>query len=252
MKRRAFLASGGAVTLTAVSGCLDSGGQDDDNKPASTPGPPGTPRPFDVDSFETTTTNGVDVPLAPVEVTYNWHYFDEARFVDARGQTSYNRSHIEGAVLSPAPDGPQNDPDPVADWPTDTRIVAYCGCPHHLSSMRAASLIKNGYENVAVIDEGFTEWQRRGYPMAGSNVDLRPPAYEISGQTDAAYAGESAWAFHDPTGQREATPIDSDGSYRLELKFADISEDSPIRVTTPEYEIERSLGELTGSVVTGQ
>lgn len=235
MNRRAFLASG---AVAAVAGCL---GSDDSINREST---------F-VDDFETTTTDGVAVPLAPIETTYEWYQNDEARFVDARGQTSYERSHVEGAVLSPAPEGPRNGPDPVDDWSMDTRIVAYCGCPHHLSSMRAATLIENGYRNVAVIDEGFTEWQRRGYPMAGSNVDLRPPSYEIHGQTAQEYVGESAWAFHDPTGQREATPIEADGSYRMELKFADISEDSPIRVTTPEYEIERPLGELTGGVVMG-
>ena len=232
MKRRAFLASGG---VAAVAGCL--GGYDKNQSSF-------------VDDFETTTTNGYEVPLAPVETTYEWFQNDEVRFADARGRTSYEASHVEGAVLSTARSDFEGGP--VSEWSKDTTIVAYCGCPHHLSSIRASTLIENGFENVAVIDEGFWTWYERGYPVAGTDVENRPASYEIRGQTAREYAGESAWAFHDPTGQREATPIEGDGSYTMELKFADISEDAPIRVTTPEYEIERTIGDLTDSVVTGQ
>jgi len=233
MKRRAFLASG---AVAALAGCL--GGGDSTNNQSSF-----------VDDFETTTTNGYEIPLAPVETTHEWYQNDEARFADARGRTSYEASHVEGAVLSTAQSGFEGDP--VAEWSKDTTIVAYCGCPHHLSSIRASTLIEKGYENVAVIDEGFWTWYDRGYPVAGTDVQNRPASYEISGQTDATYAGESAWAFHDPTGQREATPIESDGSYSMELKFADVSADSPIRVTTPGYEVEYPLGDLTDGVVAG-
>lgn len=44
-----------------------------------------------------------------------------------------------------------------------------------------------------------------------------------------------AWAWHDRTGQREAAPIDDDGTYTLELHFSEVTPDSTIAVETPGY-----------------
>lgn len=242
MNRRTFLAAGFAATAgtAGLAGCLGSitGGDSDGS---SNPDP---------DSFETVERDGVQVPLAPIDVVYRW-YTDEnepARMVDARSRTAYDAAHIEGAVLSSAPDGVENDP--VADWPKGDRIICYCGCPHHLSSMRAASLIQDGYENVMVIDEGFGAWRDAGYPMAGSDVEDRPEPQTIRGRTDATFAGEDAWARHEPSGQMEATAIGSDGGYELVLKFVDVDADSIIAIETPEYRFDAPLGELVGEVVT--
>jgi rhodanese-related sulfurtransferase len=249
MKRRTFLAG----SLVAATGCLGRGSSTDGS--GSTDGYPpktfeNTPakREIDTSSFETLEVNGVEVPLAPIEVTHYWYMRHEARFVDARGPTQYENSHILGAALSTAPDGGQSDP--VDDWPKGDRIVCYCGCPHHLSSLRAANLIQNGYENVYVIDEGFWEWYERGYPMAGTEVKNRPKSYEIRGRTAAKFAGETVWAWHDASGQREAAPIGEGGEYSLHLKFFDVTLDSVIRVETPSYAVEAPLRELTTGPVT--
>lgn len=231
--RRSALA--GSAALLGLGGCL--GGAGSSTEPTAT------------DSFERITVEGTEVPLAPVDATYAWYREDAARFADARGERSYRQSHVEGAVWSPAPDGRASDP--VASWPTDARVVCYCGCPHHLSSLRAAHLIDEGYEDVYVIDEGFWEWDDRGYPVAGTNVDVSPALREIRGVTDASHAGESAWAWHEPTGQREATPIDDAGAYRLELRFTDVTLESPILVETPAYRVRAPLGDLLDTTVTG-
>lgn len=162
------------------------------------------------------------MPLAPISATYYWYARHEARFADARSQAQYERSHVLGAVLSPATNGGSN-PDPVEDWPKEDRIVCYCGCPHHLSSMRAAALISNGYENIFVIDGGFWAWQDRGYPMAGSETTSRPKLRTIRGRTRPEFAGRTAWVPHEPTDQCEATAIASGGSYHLEIIFVDIT-----------------------------
>ncbi|ESP89631.1 rhodanese-like domain-containing protein [Candidatus Halobonum tyrrellensis] len=230
--RRSFAA--GSVTL--LGGCLGGSGTSDSEETSD-------------GGFERITVEGTGVPLVPVDTVHEWYEDDAARFADARGERAYDRSHVEGAVWSPAPDGRPSDP--VAEWPTDARIVCYCGCPHHLSSLRASTLIDDGYEEVYVIDEGFWEWTDRGYPVAGANVDVRPELREISGVTDAAHAGETAWARHEPTGQREATAIDDAGEYHLELRFTDVTADSTIRVETPEYRVRAPLGDLVGTTVTG-
>ena len=264
LNRRSFLAATCTAGLASAAGCLGIMGSDPegpkkgDDLPADPDPQDGLPPEFDqqpdernidTSSYATTRESGVDVPLAPIKDVYYWYARGEARFVDARSSAAYRDSHIYGAVLSPAPNG-RGGNDPVSSWPKGDRIVAYCACPHHLSSMRASTLIQNGYENVYVIDEGYREWFANNYPIAGGSNSL-PPLQVIEGRTDPAYAGEEAWARHHASGQREVTNIAEDGSYKLQLTFADVTDTSPIAVETPEYTIEAPLGELTAGTVTG-
>ena len=271
MNRRTFLASTGTVTLTGIAGCLGTF-TDDTTSSSGTVGPThgddlpadGNPndgyppafeqtpdqRSIDPASFNTVDRDGTIVSLVPIDVAYYWYARGEARFADTRGSTSYNRSHIYGAVLSTAPDGLETN-DPITAWPKPDRIVCYCACPNHMSSLRAASLLSAGYEEVYAIEEGYTEWQNREFPMAGENVESRPNMRIIEGKSDAQYAGETAWARHEPTGQQEATAIADDGTYTLELRFTEVTAESTIVVETPEYRVEAPLGDLTTGVVTG-
>lgn len=202
MNRRGYLTVCGTL-CGGLAGC--SGNSKDSSEGTAGPARDGYPpesgttptdRTIDTSAFETTTVEGVDVPLAPIDATHHWYRGRAARFVDARGQAQYDRSHITGAVLSPAPDGTGDDP--VEAWPTDDRIVCYCGCPHHLSSLRAASLIENGYGQVYVIDEGFWEWQDRGYPISGEED------FDRTGSTANFWADSSRIRWPDGVGMARA------------------------------------------------
>ena len=273
MERRTFLATGTAA-IAGLAGCLggDDGGSSTTRTTADASGgttaasidpesdghPPAfeeTPdeREIDTDSFDTTEENGVDVPLAPIEATYYWYKRREARFADARGRSAYEESHVYGAVSSPAGNnlgGEGETADPVTEWPKGDRIVCYCGCPHHLSAIRASELINEGYEEVYVIDEGFWEWHDRGYQMAGSNVEGTPEKWVITGRADAE-AGTNAWARHRPSGQREVTDIAADGRYELHLRFHEVGPNSMIEVETPAYTVEGRLKDLASGTVRG-
>ncbi|WP_042665513.1 rhodanese-like domain-containing protein [Haloferax sp. ATB1] len=209
-------------------------------------------RSIDTSSYDTLTREvhdvTVEVPLVPIEDAYYWYARGEARFVDARSETGYDVSHIFGSVLSPAPDG--RTLDPTDDWNEADRVVTYCHCPHHLSSLRAAMLLATGFENVYAIDEGFQAWLDRNYPLAGSDTNRDYTVRTIEGETSRLDAGETAWAFHPQTDQVEATEIESDGSYALELKFVQVDAQSTIQVETPSYAIQAPLGELTSGTVT--
>ena len=272
MNRRTFLAGAGTVSLTGIAGCLGTftesttsssgpvGPTNADDLPTDDNPADGYPpvfdqkpeqRPIDTTSFTTVDRDETTVSLVPIDVAYYWYARGEARFADTRGATSYNRSHIYGAVLSTAPDGLETN-DPIAAWPKTDRIVCYCACPNHMSSLRAASLRSEGYDEVYAIEEGYTEWQKQAYPMAGENIDSRPNVRVIEGKSDTQYAGETVWARHNPTGQREATAIADDGSYHLELRFTDVTDKSTIVVQTPDYRVEAPLGDLTDQIVTGK
>lgn len=276
-RRRAFLATCGAV-LGGTAGCLGDGGTEGSSTPADVEDenpddgyapesfvPEESPDAVDFDpsSFDTVETYGIQVPLVPADVAYNWFQRREARFADARYVKQYTTSHVVGAVLSPAPNGsiPENaesgferDGDPVADWPEGDRIVTYCGCPHHLSSQRAATLLDSGYESVYAIDEGFFEgWQNQDRPTTGGGGGTtQAQIYEVRGETAPADAGQYARVVDADRTQQEAAPIDDDGSYRMELHFSDLSEDSLLTVQTPSYEVTRTLAQVTEGVVTGE
>lgn len=253
MHRRAFLAA--AAGSAALAGC--SG----DRSPASPDPTPddGYPPPFDdlppertVDtgSYETTDRDGVAAPLAPIDDVHYWFRRREARFADARGRRAYRAAHVLGAVNSPAGDAPNAaGEDPVLDWPKGDRVVCYCACPHHLSSIRAASLLRDGYEEVYVLDEGFRAWLDREYPVAGERTAALPPAWTVRGLVDPVHAGATAWARHRPSGQREATRIGDDGAYVLELPFYDVGPESPVTVETPAYRLTAALGKLAHATV---
>jgi rhodanese-related sulfurtransferase len=229
--RRTLLASAG-VALGGVAGCLGGSGGSAEN----------------LGGYDSTTTDGRSVPLAPLSDAFEWYESGRARFVDARSRAAYRRSHVEGAVWSPARDGRERD-DPVAEWAPDTLVVTYCGCPHHLSSMRAAALVDAGYERVAALDEGFWAWQDAGHPVVGGAPNHEPTLRVVEGRTDPSFAGEWAWARHDPSGQREVTPIDADGSYALKVRFADVASGESIRISTPDYELSAPIGSLATNVV---
>lgn len=273
MNRRAFLAASATGTLAATAGCLGLLGssspdinhpgnldtsfnankplpEDDDPADGYPPAREDPPeeRSVDTSQFPVTSTNGERVTLAPIEVVRYWHKRGDARFVDARGLKYYKQAHVYGAVSSPAQRGSEGGG--IAGWGNDDRVVCYCGCPHHLSSIRAAALQKAGFTNVYVIDEGFVPWMQNGYAMRGTEFQT-PQEAVIEGEVDPAYAGEYAWATHVPSGQQEAVPIADDGTFTIHFKFYDLAPDAPIRVQTPAFEVTEPLGDLTNTVVTG-
>jgi cytochrome c oxidase cbb3-type subunit 3/ubiquinol-cytochrome c reductase cytochrome c subunit len=81
--------------------------------------------------------------------------------IDARPQSDYLRSHIQGAVSIPFYDVD----NAVSLLPKDMWIIFYCACPHALSGKAADKLRTAGYDKVAVLDEGLIYWQDKGYPM---------------------------------------------------------------------------------------
>jgi len=232
--RRSYLTTAGCVLAVGLAGCSQ---QTYDGEPANEFG------------YETTETAGVEVPLVPIEDALGWHGDDAALFADARGSEAYESAHIAGAVHSPAPDGASGT-DPVEQRETDTRVVTYCGCPHHLSTQRGASLIGAGYADTYAIDEGFGPWRQNGYPMNGSRVEQIPESYRIDGRTSAGGEDGYAWVWHDLSGQREAAPIESDGTFSVHVQFYDVGLETELRLSVPGGERTAPLAELaTGEVV---
>lgn len=217
MNRRQTLTAGCAALFGSIAGCL---GQDP------------------------------DVPVVATETAYDWFENTDTRFVDARSRAEYEEHRIDGAVLSPADDGLEEN-DPVDEWATDTRIVTYCVCPHALAKGRASSLIDDGYDDVHALDDGLQDWIDQGHPVAGTEVSTALPEYEIRGLSDAGYAGSEVWVREPRTNQREVTTVNEDGSYTMTIHFAGLTDETRLTLEAPDYELEAPLAELTSDTVVG-
>lgn len=144
--------------------------------PPALPGPPAPPRqgPIVINprgrapNFEL--KDDLYVPVDQVKKA-----LDEKRrliIVDARPPSDWLNLHITGAISTP-----YYDPKSLDDIPNDgTWVLAYCGCPHHLSGDVVAALRKRGYEHTAVIDEGIFVWQQRKYPVVAAPALAQPAA----------------------------------------------------------------------------
>ena len=82
--------------------------------------------------------------------------------VDVRAPVEFVKGHIQGAmnVIASAIEG--------ANLPRSGHIIVYCSeptCP--LSARAASTLISDGYQRVALLEGGFGEWQKNGYPLQG-------------------------------------------------------------------------------------
>ncbi|WP_247728517.1 rhodanese-like domain-containing protein [Halovivax limisalsi] len=197
--------------------------------------------------YETITVDGHEIPLVPVETAHDWYEADGTYFLDARSEVAYENSHIEGARLSPA--GRPNFDHPTDDIPLDARIVTYCGCPHHLSSARAAELYDAGYTDVYAIDEGFGGWTDEGYPTVEGSTQQAVRSYTIRGRTDDDFAGEQVWLVDAESGQQYVSEIGADGSFKLSFEFVAVDDDTVVTLELPDRTLERTLGELSASPI---
>jgi cytochrome c oxidase cbb3-type subunit III len=116
-----------------------------------------------------TLREGRYVPVDQVKKALDAH--SRLVIIDARATPDWAMSRIPGAISVPYYQFARLDTLPR----DNTWILAYCACPHHASGVVVDELRKRGFTRTAVIDEGILEWQRRGYPTAGTQPPLPPP-----------------------------------------------------------------------------
>jgi rhodanese-related sulfurtransferase len=93
---------------------------------------------------------------------------DAAVFVDARPQSQYAQGHIRGALSLPWQEVHRYFVETADRLDGPKTIVAYCdGESCDLSHQLALFLKEMGFENVRVLVNGWTVWQRAGLPTDG-------------------------------------------------------------------------------------
>jgi molybdopterin/thiamine biosynthesis adenylyltransferase/rhodanese-related sulfurtransferase len=92
---------------------------------------------------------------------------DGAVFVDVREQNEWDEGHVPGAVHVPRGHLESRIEQAVPD--RDARLVLYCASGNR-SVFAAKALEELGYENVASLAGGFTDWKRNGFPFETPRV----------------------------------------------------------------------------------
>jgi len=90
----------------------------------------------------------------------------KALFADARHRVDFDAGHIDGAVSLPVTESALWLDDFLAATDPETVIVTYCdGKNCHLAPELAEMLYFNGFDHVYYLENGWTRWHERGYPV---------------------------------------------------------------------------------------
>ncbi len=92
-------------------------------------------------------------------------------FIDARAPADYRAGHSARAFNLPEETFPEGLPTVARAVTPDSDVVVYCdGELCELSRELAQNLRAGGYKHVRVLENGWTLWQRAGYPTETGNA----------------------------------------------------------------------------------
>lgn len=91
---------------------------------------------------------------------------EELFIVDLRPAESFAQRRLPGAHSIPLGELDRR----FREIPKAGRVILYCDCPQNQLIEEAYQLLKDGYSyrNVALMIDGFPEWDRRKYPVESS------------------------------------------------------------------------------------
>ena len=88
---------------------------------------------------------------------------EELFIVDLRPAENFQQRRLPGAHSIPLGELDRR----FREIPKAGRVILYCDCPQNQLIEEAYQLLKDdySYRNVALMIDGFTEWERRKYPV---------------------------------------------------------------------------------------
>ena len=82
-------------------------------------------------------------------------------FFDLRPAKEFQKRRLPGARSIPAAELGKR----YAEIPKTGRVILYCDCPPKEIDSAYLSLENKGYRNLSVMEEGFSGWVKRKYPV---------------------------------------------------------------------------------------
>jgi rhodanese-related sulfurtransferase len=102
------------------------------------------------------------IPLADAHQAWS---AGSAIFLDARAPADYQAGHIANAFSLPAESFAEHFANVATYLAPDSAIVCYCdGVQCDLSHQLAEKLRDNGFKNIHILKNAWTEWKKAGYP----------------------------------------------------------------------------------------
>lgn len=110
--------------------------------------------------------------MVPLEQARRLFFANEAVFLDARSRRLYEKGHVAGARSLPVETAEQSAFEVLADMSQDAVLIAYCDGKNCVQGKKlAVFLLGMGFQNVRVLDNGWTRWAKKGLPTEkGSNA----------------------------------------------------------------------------------
>ena len=103
--------------------------------------------------------------IVPLEEARRLFLSNEAIFLDARSRKLYEKGHIAGARSLPVENSEQSAFEVLADISQEALLITYCDGRNCVQAKKlAAFLISVGFQNVRVLDNGWTRWTKKGLP----------------------------------------------------------------------------------------
>ncbi len=86
--------------------------------------------------------------------------------VDTQDEKIYEVSHIKGAINFPWAPTIKN---PI-NLPRNKTLIIYCGCIDQEASLDVATqlILDYGYKDIKILEGGFQQWLKLGYPIEKS------------------------------------------------------------------------------------
>lgn len=83
--------------------------------------------------------------------------------VDNQPKSAYDLGHVPGAVNFPW----QEEIEGQVNLPRNKTLIIYCACTHEEDATDTAQQLMNkyGYRNVKLLEGGWIEWMKLGYPV---------------------------------------------------------------------------------------
>ncbi len=92
-------------------------------------------------------------------------------FLDARSVSSFTRGHIQKALSLPVQSFTTRAPALSKELKTAATLITYCSGEHcPLAQELAELLIEEGYRNVRVLKNGWSQWQQENLPIVENSA----------------------------------------------------------------------------------
>ncbi len=114
--------------------------------------------------FTASAGHGTGGPVLAIPAEYAKRLVDDGDrpiFIDLRPNDEFKKGRLPGARPIPLLELRRRYPE----IPRIGRVVLYCACPSEEIQAAYQFLRDQGYRNISVMEEGFTGWAKRGYPV---------------------------------------------------------------------------------------